>query len=484
VIQFLLNCQLRTEHDLDPNLTVLQYLREHLGQRGTKEGCGSGDCGACTVVLGELMSQPGASPALRYRSINACLTFVASLHGKQLITVEHLKKQGQLHSVQQAMVDCHGSQCGFCTPGFVMSLFALQKNCPGATTPAIHEALGGNLCRCTGYRPIVDAAIQACAQPAADSFEAQQPATIAQLQAIAAQPPGELAGSGGQCVIPTSVEALAAAFRADPQARLFAGGTDLALEVTQQHRPLRSMIYLGQIPALRQVQVQDDQLAFGAAAPLTDCYAALAADYPDFGALLHRFASLQVRNQGTLGGNIGNGSPIGDAPPLLLALGAQLLLRRGDTQRRLALDDFFLGYRTTALQPGEFIETVLVPRPAPGGWFRAYKVSKRLDDDISAVCAAFNLKVERGQVEQVRIAYGGMAATPKRALACEEALQGQPWSNATVEAACTALAEDFSPLSDLRASSQYRLLVAQNLLRKCLIETLTPDLPTRVAAHV
>jgi xanthine dehydrogenase small subunit len=484
VIQFLLNRQLRTEHNLDPNLTVLQYLREHLGKRGTKEGCGTGDCGACTVVLGELVSQPDGTPALRYRSINACLAFVASLHGKQLITVEDLKHQGKLHSVQQAMVDCHGSQCGYCTPGFVMSLFALQKNCPGAATPAIHEALGGNLCRCTGYRPIVEAAAQACAVPTPDAFDAQQAATLAQLQAIAAQAPGELAGSGAHCLIPTTVEALAAAYLANPQARLFAGGTDLALEVTQQHRPLGSMIYLGHVAALRHVVVHADQLTFGAAAPLTDCYAALAGDYPDFGALLHRFAALQVRNQGTLGGNIANGSPIGDAPPLLLALGACVVLRQGDQARTLALDEFFLNYRVTALRPGEFIEQVLVPRPRAGAWLRAYKVSKRLDDDISAVCAAFNLTVTHGRVEQVRIAYGGMAATPRRATACEAALQGQPWASASVEAACQALAQDFTPLSDLRASSQYRLLVAQNLLRKCLIETLTPDMPTRVAAHV
>ncbi|WP_263262985.1 xanthine dehydrogenase small subunit [Pseudomonas entomophila] len=484
MIQFLLDRQLRTEDDLDPNLTVLEYLRERLNKRGTKEGCGSGDCGACTVVLGELAAQPDGTQGLRYRSINACLTFVASLHGKQLITVEDLKHQGRLHSVQQAMVDCHGSQCGFCTPGFVMSLFALQKNCPGAGTPAIHEALGGNLCRCTGYRPIVEAATQACAAPAADAFDAQRASTVAQLQAIAAQGPGELGGSRARCLLPTSVDALAAAYAADPEARLFAGGTDLALEVTQQHRPLRSMIYLGQVPELRQVTVSEHCLNIGAATPLSDCYAVLAEDYPDFGALLHRFASLQVRNQGTLGGNIGNASPIGDAPPLLLAAGASLVLRHGDERRELPLDAFYLDYRVTARRPGEFIETVRVPRPAEGALFRAYKVSKRLDDDISAVCAAFNLTLEQGRVAQLRIAYGGMAAIPKRAVACEAALRGQPWASASVEAACQALAEDFTPLSDLRASSEYRLLVAQNLLRKCLIETLTPDLHTRVAAHV
>lgn len=484
MIQFLLNHTLCTEHRLDPNLTVLAYLREHRNIRGTKEGCGSGDCGACTVVLGELAPQADGAPTLRYRSVNACLTLVASLHGKQLITVEALKQQGQLHSVQQAMVDCHGSQCGFCTPGFVMSLFALQKNCPGADTAAIQEALGGNLCRCTGYRPIVQAGLQACAQPVADRFDALEAQTLAQLQGIAQQGLAELDTGNAHCLIPTTVDELATAYAQAPAARLFAGSTDLALEVTQLHTPLSAMIYLGHVAELRGVTVNEQVLDIGAATPLTDCYTALAEDYPDFGALLHRFASLQVRNQGTLGGNIGNASPIGDCPPLLLALGASLVLRQGAVQRTLPLEDFYLDYRITARQPGEFIERVHVPRPLPGEQFKAYKVAKRLDDDISAVCAAFSLTLDQGRVAGIRIAYGGMAAIPKRALACESALLGRPWATATVEHACQALADDFTPLSDMRASRAYRLLVAQNLLRKCLLETLTPELNLRVAAHV
>jgi xanthine dehydrogenase small subunit len=484
VIQFLLDHTLCTERHLDPNLTVLAYLREHRNQRGTKEGCGSGDCGACTVVLGEWVPQAEGNQALRYRSVNACLTLVASLHGKQLITVEALRQQGQLHSVQQAMVDCHGSQCGFCTPGFVMSLFALQKNRPGADTPAIQEALGGNLCRCTGYRPIVQAGAQACALPMADSFDTHRAETVAQLQAIAGQGPASLDNGTAHCLIPVTLTELATAYAAAPDARLFAGSTDLALEVTQLHRPLSTMIYLGQVPELQGVTVGEHCIDIGAATPLTECQAALAADYPDFGALLHRFASLQVRNQGTLGGNIGNASPIGDCPPLLLALGASLVLRHGSEQRTLALEDFYLDYRITARQPGEFIETVRVPRPAPGQHFKAYKVAKRLDDDISAVCAAFNLTLDQGRVASIRIAYGGMAAIPKRALGCESALRGNVWNTASVDAACQALAEDFTPLSDMRASREYRLLVAQNLLRKCLLETLAPEIITRVAAHV
>ncbi|MCD5990673.1 MULTISPECIES: xanthine dehydrogenase small subunit [Pseudomonas] len=484
MIQFLLNNELRTEHSLDPNLTVLNYLREHLHKSGTKEGCASGDCGACTVVVGELETDAQGEDSLRYRSLNSCLTFVASLHGKQLISVEDLKHQGKLHSVQQAMVDCHGSQCGFCTPGFVMSLFALQKNNPQPDSHKTHEALAGNLCRCTGYRPILDAAEQSCGKRQPDQFDERKTQTIARLRSITPTQTGELTDGDKRCLVPQTVADLAQLYEAHPQARLLAGGTDLALEVTQFHRPLPVMIYVGNVAELKRIEHFDDRMEIGAATPLTDCYAALSAEYPDFGELLQRFASLQIRNQGTLGGNIGNASPIGDSPPLLIALGAQIVLRKGDTRRTLALEDYFIDYRVTARQESEFIETVIVPKAKARQAFRAYKVSKRLDDDISAVCAAFNLHVEDGSIVDARVAYGGMAATPKRAAACEKALKGAPWTSATVEAACTALAEDFTPLSDFRASKEYRLLSAQNLLRKYFIELQTPTLQTRVTAYV
>lgn len=484
MIQFLLNNELRTEHSLDPNLTVLNYLREHLHKSGTKEGCASGDCGACTVVVGELETDAQGEDSLRYRSLNSCLTFVASLHGKQLISVEDLKHQGKLHSVQQAMVDCHGSQCGFCTPGFVMSLFALQKNNDHADSHKTHEALAGNLCRCTGYRPILEAAEQSCSQRQPDQFDARQAQTIARLRSIAPTRTGELNDGDKRCMVPQTVADLAQLYEANPQARLLAGGTDLALEVTQFHRPLPVMIYVGNVAELKRIEHFDDRLEIGAATPLTDCYAALSAQYPDFGELLQRFASLQIRNQGTLGGNIGNASPIGDSPPLLIALGAQIVLRKGDTRRTLALEDYFIDYRVTARQESEFIETIIVPKAKAQRAFRAYKVSKRLDDDISAVCAAFNLHVEDGSIVDARVAYGGMAAIPKRAAACEKALKGAPWTSETVERACQALAEDFTPLSDFRASKEYRLLSAQNLLRKYFIELQTPTLQTRVTAYV
>nr|WP_059391486.1 xanthine dehydrogenase small subunit [Pseudomonas toyotomiensis] len=478
MIQFLLNRELRTEHALDPNVTVLNYLREHVGKTGTKEGCASGDCGACTVVVGELDGD-----RVRYRTLNSCLTFVSSLHGKQLITVEDLKHQGKLHSVQQAMVDCHGSQCGFCTPGFIMSLFALQKNSSGYDKGATMEALAGNLCRCTGYRPIIDAAEQACCQKQPDQFDAFESNTVAQLQAIAPRETAELNSGDKRCLVPLTVADLADLYAANPEARLLAGGTDLALEVTQFHRELPVMIYVGHIEDMKRIEVTDSAIEIGAAAALSDCYEALSREYPDFGELLHRFASLQIRNQGTLGGNIGNASPIGDAPPLLIALGAQIALRQGNTRRILPLQDYFLDYKVTARQEAEFIEKIIVPRKQANQAFRAYKVSKRLDDDISAVCAAFNLTIVDGVVRDARIAFGGMAAIPKRASACEAALVGSAWYPGVIERACNALGEDFTPLSDFRASKEYRLLTAQNLLRKFFLEQQSPEVETRVTAY-
>ena len=383
------------------------------------------------------------------------------------------------------MVDCHGSQCGFCTPGFVMSLFALQKNSTGSHNGhQAHEALAGNLCRCTGYRPILAAAEQACGAPRQDQFDALQGETIALLKAIAPTQTGELNSGDKRCLLPLTISDLAEIYESHPQARLLAGGTDLALEVTQFHRPLPVMIYVGNVAEMKRIEHFDDRLEIGAAVSLTDAYGTLKAEYPDFGELLQRFASLQIRNQGTLGGNIGNASPIGDSPPLLIALGAQLVLRKGETRRTLAIEDYFIDYRVTARQEGEFIEKILIPRADAKHLFRAYKISKRLDDDISAVCAAFNLRIDNAVVTEARVAFGGMAATSKRAKACETALLGADWNSASIERACAALAADFTPLSDFRASKEYRLLSAQNLLRKYFIELQTPHLETRVTAYV
>lgn len=488
MIQFLLNQELRQEDNLDPNTTVLNYLRNNLGKTGTKEGCASGDCGACSVVLAEVVDDK-----LRYRSLNSCLTFVSALHGKQLITVEDLKHQQTLHSTQQAMADCHGSQCGFCTPGFVMSLFALQKNAEYYDATQTSEALAGNLCRCTGYRPIIDAAKQSCDNKQSDQFDAIAEQTIARLTAIKPQQLVEFSGKSRNAFLPTNIQELADTYLAHPNASLLAGGTDLALEVTQFHRAIETLIYLGNVTELKDIVETDDILEIGAAAPLSDCYHLLAKYYPDFGELLHRFASLQIRNQGTLGGNIANASPIGDSPPLLIALNASIQLLQGNQTRVMPLEDYFLDYKKTARQPSEFIEKILIPKPNTESGrivrsgFKAYKVSKRLDDDISAVCAAINIDIKNGKVASARIAFGGMAAIPKRATLCEQALIGQEWTQDTIEQACSALANDFSPLSDFRASQDYRQLVAQNLLRKYFLETTMSDSDyqtTRVTAHV
>ena len=481
MIKFLLNQELREESDLSPNMTVLNYLRTRVGKTGTKEGCGSGDCGACTVVLGERDGEH-----LRYQTVNSCLTFVSTLHGKQLLTVEDLKApDGSLHQVQQALVDFHGSQCGFCTPGFIMSMFALSKNKPAAKQHDILEALAGNLCRCTGYRPIVDAAKAIAEQPAlVDQFSCYETELLTQLDKIETDSLVTLNGNGSVCFSPVSSDQLAALLVEHPDAQLLAGGTDLALQVTQFYRELPKMIYVGNVAELKQLVEDDEQLVIGAARSLTDSFEALSRIFPDMGELLERFASLQIRNQGTLGGNIGNASPIGDAPPVFMALNARLVLRQGDTRRELPIEDYFLDYKKTAQQASEFIEHIIVPKPKAGQYFKVYKLSKRLDDDISAVCGAFNLTIIDGKITDARVAYGGMAGVPKRAVACEQALLNQPWNLATVKTAMLALTRDFEPLSDFRASKEYRSKTATNLLYKYFLEQQSLQLETRVTSYV
>ncbi|WP_394209266.1 xanthine dehydrogenase small subunit [Enterovibrio calviensis] len=465
MIRFLLNQTLQEEKDISPNLTVLNYLREHVRKTGTKEGCGSGDCGACTVVLGEVVDGK-----LEYRSLNSCLTFVSALHGKQLITVEDLRTKEALHPVQKAIVDFHGSQCGFCTPGFIMSMFALTKNTPNADKEDTYEALAGNLCRCTGYRPIVEAALSLSQEaPIRDQFSDYERETVEKLNAMG-KPELEHHADGKTAFTPTNCDELAKTLMAHPNAKLLAGGTDLALEVTQFHRDIDKLIYLGHVDDIKTVNETDTHIEIGANVPLTDVYRALEPHYPDFGALIQRFASLQIRNQGTIGGNIANASPIGDGPPLLIALGATITLRRGETAREIALEDFFKDYKVTALQTSEFIQTIRVPKPLPDQVFKAYKISKRFDDDISAVCAAFRLKFSGDTVTEARMAFGGMAAIPARAVKCEQALVGKPLSLSTVQAAMTAIADDFSPISDFRATKEYRAETAANLLYRLYTE--------------
>jgi xanthine dehydrogenase small subunit len=484
-IRYLLDGQRRTVRGVEPTRTVLQHLREDLGRTGTKEGCAEGDCGACTVVLAELDGR-----AVRYRAVNSCIQFLPALDGKALVTVESLAPRGAggLHPVQQALAEAHGTQCGFCTPGFVMSLFALYKHDPAPDRAAITDALAGNLCRCTGYRPILDAAramaglgraIPASEQdwvsapagstsPAAAASEAE---LAARLRGLRRRRSLVLAHPGSTFYAPRTVAELAALCERLPEARVLAGTTDVGLWVTKQHRRLGDLIAVGHVAELRRTAVEEGFVAVGAAVSLTDAFAALERHYPELRELFRRFGSPPIRNAGTLAGNVANGSPIGDCLPPLIALGARVRLRRGGTQRQLPLEELYVAYQQTALRPGEFVEGVRVPLPPPGLRLAAYKVSKRFDQDISAVCAAFALVLEGGVIRSARVAFGGMAATPRRAPACEAALAGQPWDEATCRRAAARLATDYAPISDLRASAGYRMAVAQNLLRRFYLES-------------
>ncbi|MFO1049371.1 MAG: xanthine dehydrogenase small subunit [Geminicoccaceae bacterium] len=471
-VRFLLGQELVELDRVDPTQTVLDWLRLERRRTGTKEGCNEGDCGACTVVLGKLKDD-----RLEYRAVNACIQFVATLDGCQLLTVEDLKQpDGSLHPVQQAMVDCHGAQCGFCTPGFVMSMFALTRatdQVPGEG--AIDDALAGNLCRCTGYAPIVRAVQQVFAgEPRRDAIEGAAADTLQRLRALRDEETLVVGDGQRRFIAPATLDALAELLLAEPTATIVAGSTDVGLWVTKQMRQLDPVVYVGRVDALQAVEETADAVVIGAGVSHSDAMRALAPHYPDLGEMWRRFASVQIRNAGTLGGNIANGSPIGDGNPSLIAAGASLQLRCGSERRSLPLEDFFIAYGKQDRRPGDFVESITVPKPTPGTRFRAYKISKRFDQDISAVMAAFRLRLEAERVAEICLAYGGMAATPKRAANAEAAILGRPWTESTVEAAVRALGDDFQPISDMRASAGYRLSVARNLLRRLHVETTSP----------
>ena len=476
-VRFILDGDVHELDDVEPTRTVLQYLREDLGRKGSKEGCAEGDCGACTVVVAELVRN-GSDVSVR--AINSCIQFLPTLDGKELITVESLAANGAgLHPVQQAMVDCHGSQCGFCTPGFVMSLFALYKTEERPDRRAIDDALAGNLCRCTGYRPIVDAAKAMYEAPVSATDWLRQPcgseqdasSRATQLHAIRRSESLAIAATGGSFFAPRTPEELAELLAAYPDATILAGGTDIGLWVTKQYRELGTIIYLGEVVGLDSIDVTADAIDIGAAVSLSDAMPVILEHYPDLEDMLLRFASPPIRNAGTLGGNVANGSPIGDTMPALMAAGSSLLIRSSRGSREIALDDFYHDYMLNDLQPGEFIERIRIPRPAGNCSLHCYKLSKRFDQDISAVCLACRLELDGGTVRSIRIACGGLAATIRRAPTCEAALDGQAWDEATVAKGMTALADDFEPISDMRASADYRLRAAQNLLRRLYLET-------------
>ncbi|UJB66976.1 xanthine dehydrogenase small subunit [Acidovorax sp. YS12] len=458
--------QLVTLSHVPPDRTLLELLREDLGLTGTKEGCGEGDCGACTVVLGDAVHG-----RVRYQAVNACIRMAHSLNGMALWTVQDLAQaDGTLHPAQQALLQCHGSQCGFCTPGFVMSLFALYQNHTGQGRPVsralAQETLSGNLCRCTGYRPILDAAQQMASLPPAplDEAELLQKLELAALASVSPE-------ADWIYIAPTTQAELLAARAAYPQAQVVAGATDVGLWITKQHRQFAQVLDVTRAAELRRIEDDGAGLRIGAAVTLTDAFAALQRQWPQLQRFAARFAGLPVRNAGTLGGNVANGSPIGDSMPLLIALRAQVVLASMRGERTLALEDLYTGYRQNAMAPDELLVRILVPRPAPEGLLRAYKVSKRWDDDISAVCLALHLDIADGVVRRASIGAGGVAATPARARQTEALLTGQPWTEALARRAGAALQAEFTPISDMRASGAYRSAVLAGLVRRYWLES-------------
>ncbi len=462
--------------DFAPRATLLDWLREEAGATGTKEGCGEGDCGACTIVLAR-----NRDGAIQYEAVNACVLLLGQVDGAEVLTVEDLADGKVLHPVQQAMVDLHGSQCGFCTPGIVMSLFALYHRHEPATRASICDQLAGNLCRCTGYRPIVEAALETCTGAPADRFALQAEERV---EAIRALDDGRDLFAGDDNAFfaaPTSEASLAALYDKHRDAVLVGGATDVGLWITKQLRDPRKIIWLGRVAGLDRMEAGAEGLDLYATTSLERAMPKLAALHPDLGEIMRRFGSAQVRMSGTVGGNIANGSPIGDLPPALIALGASVELRKGDISRTLPLENFFIAYGKQDRAPGEYVRRIHAPRLKANQHYRSFKVSKRFDEDISAVMSAFRFTLDGRIVTEARIAYGGMAATPKRASHAEKALIGANLDNpASWDAAIAAIAADYSPLTDMRATAAYRLRVAANLLLKALLEVAGGASATRI----
>lgn len=453
-LTFLLNGESVALRDVPPTTTLLDWLRETRGLTGTKEGCNEGDCGACTVIVSD---ETGARP------LNACILLLPQLAGRAVRTVEGISgPEGQLHPVQEAMIAHHGAQCGFCTPGFITSMACAHLN----GERDYDRVLAGNLCRCTGYAPILRAARVAETAPI--------PEWISQDRAFiwpkipSGGPAGRGADSPPSSLHPQSADEAARFYAAHPQAALIAGATDVGLWITKQLRDLEFPIFLGNCADLREIEVSDAEIRLGAGVTIAALMQAIASYHPSYAAMLRRYGSEQVRAAATLGGNIANGSPIGDNAPALIALGSTLHLRHGDTRRQLPLETFFLGYGQQDRAPGEMIEAISLPRQPDR--LRCYKISKRFDQDISALLGCFNITVDEGRITAARIAFGGMAGIPKRAAHVETALIGQVWSEATITASHAAWAQDFAPLSDMRASAAYRLDVARNLLMRYFLE--------------
>ena len=468
-IEFILNGETIRLADFPARQTLLDWLRLDRRLTGTKEGCAEGDCGACTVLVGRLVGG-----ALAYESVNACIRFMGSLHGTHVVTVEHLKgKDGALHPVQQALVDCHGSQCGFCTPGFVMSLYGLWLTHDTPSRPEIERALQGNLCRCTGYEPIVKAAEMAARIRPSDVFD-----PIVETRARITEALEDIQSRGAVTVrhgedmifIPSTPAELAEVLSAHPHATVVAGSTDVGLWVTKQFRTINPIVFINNLKALQTITEGPDGITIGAGVTYSYAFDVLGRHYPPLVDLVSRIGGQQVRNMGTIGGNIANGSPIGDMPPALIALGAKVRLTSREGSRDLPLEDYFIDYGKQDRQRHEFVESLFVPWMNAQATFAAYKISKRRDEDITAVLGAFHIRIADGMVAEARLAYGGMAGTPKRAIQAEEALTGGPWTEEAVRKAASMLSKEFSPLTDWRATAEYRMLTAQNLLIRFYLE--------------
>jgi len=479
-IRFLLNGENIALSQVAPDETLLDWLRLRRSLRGSKEGCAEGDCGACTVLVGKL-----AGDGLVYESVNACIRFMGSLDGCHVVTIEHLRGEGEkLHPVQQAMVDFHGSQCGFCTPGFVMSLYGLWMKEPEPADAVIEKALQGNLCRCTGYEAIMRAAraISSYGKAAKDPLAVERAAVMKKLAALRDGSRVEIGTEKHRLIVPADVDDFAAVLEREEKPTIVAGSTDVGLWVTKQMRDISPVIFIGHLDGLRTLSEKDGVVSIGAGVTYTEAFSTLSKRIPALGPLIDRIGGEQVRNMGTIGGNIANGSPIGDTPPPFIALGASLTLRKGKARRTIPLEDFFIAYGKQDRQPGEFVEAVHVPMPAKDSHFAVYKITKRRDEDITASLGAFLLMLAKdGTVASIRIAYGGMAATPKRASAVEAALTGKPWTEDAVNAALEAYAGDFTPLTDMRATAEYRMLAARNLLVRFFAETQGGTAPIQVS---
>ena len=467
-VRFLRRGRIVERCDVAPTETLLDYLRIQERACGTKEGCAEGDCGACTVAVGRL----AGDGRVTYQPVNSCILLLGMIDGAEIVTVEDLAhSNGRLHPVQRALVDSHASQCGFCTPGFVMSLFTLYHAGMGVDRATVNDWLAGNLCRCTGYRPIADAALASCTGEADDAFSKRAGETAGLLAGLADDNDLFAGNDEAFFAAPASEDALATLCARYPDATIVGGATDVGLWITKQLRELPRIVHTGRVASLHEVREMDDRIEIGAAATYAEAEEALARIDPDVGEMLRRLGSKQVRSTGTVGGNIANGSPIGDSPPVLIAFGASIELRHRDTRRTLALEDFFIDYGRQDRVPGEILTRITVPRLGQDEHFRCYKISKRFDQDISALLGAFRFRIHRGRVAEARIAFGGMAATPKRAPATERAVAGLRLRDpASWSAAGEALAEDFSPIDDHRASAGYRMRVARSLLLKALAE--------------